>query len=115
MTATGDNVGYTHAVNVWIKFCMDLNSYDSTCIYDFSSLKPESYLSLDAFYQDANLLLYKLSFARASVSYINQLVEEGKMYLFQIYNKDSLSIAKALQICILFIGKHCLMNVIWQM
>lgn len=89
LTATGDNVGYTHAVNVWIKFCMDfLNSYDSTCIYDFSSLKPESYLSLDAFYQDANLLLYKLSFARASVSYINQLVEEGKMYLFQIYNKD---------------------------
>lgn len=29
-----------------------------------------------------------MSFARVSVSYINQLVEEGKMYLFQIYNKD---------------------------
>ena len=89
LTATGDNVGYTHAVNVWIKFCMDfLDSYDSTCIYDFSSLKPESYLSLDSFYQDVNLLLYKLSFTDVSASFIDQLVEEGKMYLFQIYNKD---------------------------
>lgn len=89
LTATGDNVGYTHAVNVWIKFCMDfLDSYDSTCIYDFSSLKPESYLSLDSFYQDVNLSLYKLSFTDVSASFIDQLVEEGKMYLFQIYNKD---------------------------
>ena len=89
LTTTGDNVGYTHAVNVWIKFCMDfLDSYDSTCIYDFSSLKPESYLSLDSFYQDVNLLLYKLSFTDVSASFIDQLVDEGKMYLFQIYNKD---------------------------
>lgn len=89
LSATGDTAGYTHAVNVWIKFCMDfLNSYESTCMYDFSSLKFESYLSLDAFYQDANLLLYKLSFTNVSVSFIDKLVDEGKMYLFLIYNKD---------------------------
>ena len=89
LSATGDNAGYIRAVNVWIKFCMDfLDSYESTCMYDFSSLKSESYLSLDAFYQDANLLLYKLSFTNVSVSFINKLVDEGKMYLFQIYNKD---------------------------
>lgn len=89
LSATGDTAGYTHAVNVWIKFCMDfLNSYESTCMYDFSSLKSESYLSLDTFYQDANLLLYKLSFTNVSVSFIDKLVDEGKMYLFQIYNKD---------------------------
>lgn len=89
LLATGDTAGYTHAVNVWIKFCMDfLNSYESTCMYDFTSLKSESYLSLDAFYQDANLLLYKLSFTNVSVSFIDKLVDEGKMYLFQIYNKD---------------------------
>lgn len=89
LSATGDTAGYTHAVNVWIKFCMDfLNSYESTCMYDFTSLKSESYLSLDAFYQDANLLLYKLSFTNVSVSFIDKLVDEGKMYLFQIYNKD---------------------------
>ena len=89
LSATGDNAGYIRAVNVWIKFCMDfLDSYESTCMYDFSSLKSESYLSLDAFYKDANLLLYKLSFTDVSASFIDQLVEEGKMYLFQIYNKD---------------------------
>lgn len=89
LNATGDNVGYAHAVNVWIKFCMDfLNSYDSTCIYDFSSLRPESYLSLDAFFQDANSLLDNLSFTNVSESFTNQLVKDKKMYLFQIYNKD---------------------------
>ena len=89
LSATGDTAGYTHAVNVWINFCMDfLNSYESTCMYDFTSLKSESYLSLDAFYQDANLLLYKLLFTNVSVSFIDKLVDEGKMYLFQIYNKD---------------------------
>ena len=89
LSATGDTAGYTHAVNVWINFCMDfLNSYESTCMYNFTSLKSESYLSLDAFYQDANLLLYKLSFTNVSVSFIDKLVDEGKMYLFQIYNKD---------------------------
>ena len=89
LSATGDTAGYTHAVNVWINFCMDfLNSYESTCMYDFTSLKSESYLSLDAFYQDANLLLYKLSFTNVSVSFIDKLVDEGKMYLFHIYNKD---------------------------
>ena len=89
LSATGDTAGYTHAVNVWIKFCMDFfYSYESTCMYDFTSLKSESYLSLDAFYQDANLLLYKLSFTNVSVSFIDKLVDEGKMYLFQIYNKD---------------------------
>lgn len=89
LSATGDTAGYTHAVNVWINFCMDfLNSYESTCMYDFTSLKSESYLSLDAFYQDANLLLYKLSFTNVSVSFIDKLADEGKMYLFQIYNKD---------------------------
>ena len=89
LSATGDTAGSTHAVNVWINFCMDfLNSYESTCMYDFTSLKSESYLSLDAFYQDANLLLYKLSFTNVSVSFIDKLVDEGKMYLFQIYNKD---------------------------
>lgn len=31
---------------------------------------------------------YSLSFEKISLSNINQLVEEGKLYLFQIYNKD---------------------------
>ena len=89
LTTTGDSVGYSHAVKIWIEFCMDfLNSYESTNVYDFSSINPESYISIDTFYQDVNLLLYKLSFTKVSVAYINQLVEEGKMYLFQIYNKD---------------------------
>ena len=97
LTATGDSGGYFHAVKTWIKFCMDfLSSYESTNVYDFSSLTLESYMSIDTFYQDVNLLLYKLSFTKVSIDYIDQLVEEGKMYLFQIYNKDFSKFSKGI-------------------
>lgn len=89
VVTTNDKEGYTHAVKVWIKFCLDfLGTYDSTISYDLSSLDPNEYTSLDTFYQDVNRLLYAVSFVKVSASYINTLVDEGKMYLFQIYNKD---------------------------
>ena len=46
------------------------------------------YNNLAEFYSEVDSLFYSLSFTNVSVSYINQLVEEGKLYLFQIYNKD---------------------------
>ena len=51
------------------------------------SNKPH-YNNLAEFYSEVDSLFYSLSFTNVSVSYINQLVEEGKLYLFQIYNKD---------------------------
>ena len=90
---TGDEKGYKEALIKWIRFCLRfLSQYKSTLIYDLSPFqsdcKIESYTSIDEFYKEINLCLYKITFRQVSVAYIDQLVEEGKIYLFQIYNKD---------------------------
>lgn len=46
------------------------------------------YRNLPDFYSEVDTQFYNLSFTNVSVEYINQLVDEGKIYLFQIYNKD---------------------------
>lgn len=48
----------------------------------------DNYKNLPEFYSEVDSLFYSLSFSKVSVAYINQLVNEGKIYLFQIYNKD---------------------------
>lgn len=89
LTITHDEVGYNHAVSVWINFCLDfLDSYKSTTVYDISAIRKTHFSQLDTFYTEINKLLYKLSFRPVSESYINSLVSEGSLYLFQIYNKD---------------------------
>lgn len=90
---SGDEEGYRDALVKWIRFCLRfLSSYKSTKIYDLSSFysdeKINSYTSIDEFYSEINLNLYKITFRNVSVDYIDSLVEEGKIYLFQIYNKD---------------------------
>ena len=59
----------------WSKFC-----------FNFSNTK--SYEDLSGFYREVEQQGYKISFRNVSVDYINTLVDEGKIYLFQIYNKD---------------------------
>lgn len=46
------------------------------------------YEKLSQFFAEIPSQGYMLSYRQVSVSYINQLVDEGKLYLFQIWNKD---------------------------
>lgn len=46
------------------------------------------YEDLNQFFEDVKSQSFILSFNDVSASYIDKLVDEGKMYLFQIYNKD---------------------------
>jgi CRISPR-associated protein Cpf1 len=46
------------------------------------------YESIDEFYREVENQGYSISYTKIYTSYINQLVAEGKIYLFQIYNKD---------------------------
>lgn len=87
---TGDQSGYDNSVRVWINFCMEfMKSYKSTSIYDYSSLGDCSqFKQVDQFYNSINQLLYKIWFVKVSDTKINSLVDSGKLYLFQIYNKD---------------------------
>lgn len=93
---TGDIAGFNNAVETWIQFCMDfLNSYRSTVIYDYSSLKPLcEYKQLDSFYADVNKILYEISFVEIPEDEVMRFVKDGKLYLFQIYNKDFSAFSK---------------------
>ncbi|MBP5423616.1 MAG: type V CRISPR-associated protein Cas12a/Cpf1 [Paludibacteraceae bacterium] len=47
-----------------------------------------NYKNLPDFYSEVDTQFYTLLLSKVSVSYINQLVNEGKLYLFRIWNKD---------------------------
>ncbi len=86
---SGDFDGYKEALSKWIDFCKDfLRSYKSSAIYDYDFKNSDEYESLDEFYNYLNLICYKIYFENVSESKINSLVDDGKLYLFQIYNKD---------------------------
>ena len=91
LRSTGDKRGYGHAVFIWKSFCMQfLKAYKSTSIYNLALVEQQinSYYDLSSFYNAVNLLLYNLSYRKVSVNYIHSLVDEGKLYLFRIWNKD---------------------------
>lgn len=84
---TSDKKGYNQAKNDWIKFTKEfLSSYKKVEAYDIHYKK--RYNSVDELYKQLNGDFYTISFSYVSVSFIEKLVDEGKMYLFQIYNKD---------------------------
>ena len=91
LRSTGDSEGYQHALTVWKAFCLKfLKAYISTSVYDLTLIEQNinSYKNLSTFYNAVNLLLYNISYKRVSTEYINTLVDEGKLYLFRIWNKD---------------------------
>ena len=56
--------------------------------YEFRFKESQEYDSLSQFFTEVEQQGYKISFQDISEHYIHQLVDEGKLYLFQIYNKD---------------------------
>ncbi|MDR2346165.1 MAG: type V CRISPR-associated protein Cas12a/Cpf1 [Planctomycetaceae bacterium] len=56
--------------------------------FDFQFSDTSTYQDLSGFYQEVEQQGYKITFRNISENYINRLVHEGKIYLFQIYNKD---------------------------
>ena len=59
------------------------NSY-----FNISFSNRNNYKNLPDFYSEVDTQFYNLSISKVSVSYIDQLVNEGKLYLFRIWNKD---------------------------
>ncbi len=56
--------------------------------YNFVFKKSEDYSDFSDFTEHVNQQAYQINFAKISKSFIDSLVSEGKLYLFQIYNKD---------------------------
>lgn len=56
--------------------------------FGFNFSDTDSYDSIDGFYREVEAQGYTISYTEIDETYIHQLVDEGKLYLFQIYNKD---------------------------
>ncbi|MDR0486573.1 MAG: type V CRISPR-associated protein Cas12a/Cpf1, partial [Elusimicrobiota bacterium] len=56
--------------------------------FDFHFSDTGSYEDISGFYREVEAQGYKISFRKIPQDYIDKAVEEGKIYLFQIYNKD---------------------------
>ena len=57
-------------------------------VYNLKYKPSESYRNLGEFFDDISSQTYKVTFVGIDKNYVNQLVDQGKLYLFQIYNKD---------------------------
>lgn len=69
-------------------FKQSINKHEDWKNFNFNFSETSTYEDLSAFYREVEQQGYKITFTNVSVSFIDKLVEEGKMYLFQIYNKD---------------------------
>lgn len=56
--------------------------------FKFHFSATNNYNSIDDFYREVEEQGYKISYINVDTEYIHQLIDEGKLYLFQIYNKD---------------------------
>ena len=56
--------------------------------YNFHFSKTNKYKEINDFYNEVSQQGYKLTFTDIDACYIDQLVEDGALYLFQIYCKD---------------------------
>ncbi|MBQ8755943.1 MAG: type V CRISPR-associated protein Cas12a/Cpf1 [Lentisphaeria bacterium] len=82
--------------NFDLDFCRELIDFFKVSIEkhpDWSKLgfmfkETSAYTRIDEFYREVETQGYKVSFANISADIIDQLVSEGKLYLFQIWNKD---------------------------
>jgi len=69
-------------------FKTSINKHEDWKKFGFHFSDTQTYEDISAFYREVEQQGYMLSSHHVSVSYIHQLVEEGKLYLFRIWNKD---------------------------
>ena len=69
-------------------FKKSLNKHEDWRNFGFKFSDTSTYTDMSGFYKEVENQGYKLSFKPIDAVYVDQLVDEGKIFLFQIYNKD---------------------------
>ncbi len=80
------NLSKCHQLIDFYKHSISIHEDWQTFNFDFSPTN--KYQDISQFYNDVQTQGYKIGFQKISSSYIHELVEQGHLYLFQIYNKD---------------------------
>lgn len=75
-------------------FKKSIDAHEDWKHFNFEFKPTHHYDDISQFYKDVSDQGYKISFENIKSSYIDECVAEGKMLLFQIYNKDFSSYSK---------------------
>src|SRR3989338_7861252 len=75
-----------HALIEYYRNCIP--QYSNWSFYDFQFQDTGKYQNIKEFTDDVQKYGYKISFRDIDDEYINQALNEGKMYLFEVVNKD---------------------------
>lgn len=84
----GEKFNLTHCHELIDFFKQSISKHEDWKNFDFNFSDTKTYEDLSGFYREVEQQGYKITYKAIPESYINQMVEEGKLYLFQIYNKD---------------------------
>lgn len=84
----GKDFNLAHCRRLIDFFKRSITKHEDWKNFPFVFSPTESYEDISGFYREVEQQGYMLSFRKVSESFINQLVDEGKLYLFKIWNKD---------------------------
>jgi CRISPR-associated protein Cpf1 len=84
----GYNFNIKHCRNLIDFFKTSIAKHEDWAKFNFHFSDTSTYEDLSGFYREVEQQGYKITFRNISEDYINRLIDEGKIYLFQIYNKD---------------------------
>ena len=80
------DIDFCHQLIDWFKNA--INQHEDWKKFGFNFSDTKNYKDISDFYREVTEQGYKLSFTNIPVSEIGKMVEDGNLYLFQIYNKD---------------------------
>lgn len=84
----GDKFNIRHCHQLIDFFKASIEKHEDWKNFGFKFSETSTYEDLSGFYREVEQQGYMMSFRNVSADYINDLVADGKLYLFQIYNKD---------------------------
>ncbi len=84
----GEKFNINHCHELIDFFKASINKHEDWKNFNFQFSKTSNYEDLSGFYREVEQQGYKITWRNVPENYIHQMVDEGKLYLFQIYNKD---------------------------
>lgn len=84
----GDNFNLNDCHKLVDYFKESISKHSDWKNFNFDFSDTTTYEDISGFYREVESQGYKITFDLVSEQYIDKLVDEGKLYLFQIYNKD---------------------------
>jgi|GEM_PF-350803 len=84
----GDNFNLASLHKMIDFYKQAINRYEGWSMYEFTFRSTDQYQGIDQFYHDAESQGYRLGFVPINSVELQKMVDDGRIYLFRIQNKD---------------------------